>query len=64
MNLVFDIETNGLDATEILCMAAKDLTTNEVYRYNPNNIMEGFSLLKRSELLVGHNILGFDIPVL
>jgi len=64
MNLVFDIETNGLEATEIFCMAAKDLTTNEIYRYTPNNIMEGFDLIERSELLVGHNILGFDIPVL
>ena len=65
MKLVFDIETNGLiDATKIWCIVAKDIETNQIYTYNPDQIESGLELLADADLLVGHNILGFDIPII
>ena len=65
MKLVFDIETNGLiDATKIWCIVAKDIETNQIYTYNPEQIDSGLELLADADLLVGHNILGFDIPII
>ena len=64
MKLVFDIETDGLDASKIWCIVAKDLDTDKVYTYDTENIDKGLELLVSSELLIGHNILGFDIPVI
>ena len=64
MNLVFDIETDGLNASVIWCIVAKDIDTNQIYSFSPSNIEEGIELLARSKILIGHNILGFDIPVL
>ena len=64
MKLVFDIETDGLDASKIWCIVAKDLETNKVHSFNPDQIKEGLELLAKAELLVGHNILGFDIPII
>ena len=64
MKLVFDIETDGLDASKIWCIVAKDLDTGQIHTYNPDQIQEGLKLLVDSDLLIGHNILGFDIPVI
>ena len=64
MKLVFDIETDGLQATKIWCIVAKDLDTKEIFKFDPSSIKEGLKLLEKATLLVGHNILGFDIPVL
>ena len=71
MTLVFDLETNGLlhDVTRIHCIAIYDSTTDEIETYNDekNNkysITEGISRLLVADTLVGHNLLGFDLPVL
>ncbi len=42
MNLVFDIETDGLDASVIWCIVAKDIDTNQVHSFCPKRIEEGF----------------------
>jgi DNA polymerase I len=71
MRVVFDLETNGLPRQgldRIHCLVIKDLDTNEVFRYNDTGsgrpISEGVNLLNEAELVAGHNIVGFDIPVL
>lgn len=64
MKILFDIETDGLDATQIFCLVAQDVTTGKVYAYGPDQIDSGISLLERASQLSGHNIVGFDIPVL
>ena len=65
MKLVFDIETDGLyqDATQIWCMVAID-ENNKVYTYNPDQIDEGIKLLQQADKIIGHNIIGFDLPVI
>ena len=69
MTLVFDLETNGLlnDVTRIHCLAIYDSTTDEIETYNDekNNkysISEGIGKLLVADTIVGHNIIGFDIP--
>ena len=71
MTLVFDLETNGLlhDVTRIHCIAIYDSTTDEIETYNDekNNkysITEGLSKLLVADTIVGHNIIGFDIPAI
>ena len=66
MKLIVDLEANGFleDLNRIHCIVVKDISTNKVYRYNPDNLEEGLKLLKQAELLIGHNIQGYDIPAL
>ena len=64
MNLVFDIETNGLDPSKIFCISAIDVDTEEQKNFDINNISNGISYLMEADKLIGHNIIGFDIPVI
>ena len=63
MNLVFDIETDDLKATKIHCIVAQDVDTKEIYKFPPNKLEEGYNLLQSADKLIGHNIIGFDIPM-
>ena len=65
MKLCYDIETDGLNATKIHCIVAYNLDTHNVYKYADvhgyhGSIADGVALLKSAELLVGHNLIGFD----
>ena len=78
--VVFDLETNGLldDATRIHCLSlywAKDerpeTFNDEPYSENPkdlpmgsHSITTGLGWLEVADVLVGHNIIGFDIPII
>ena len=66
MKLIVDLESNGfLDRLDrIHCIVCKDIETQKVYSYNPDNLNDGLELLKKATLLVGHNIQGFDLPAL
>jgi len=63
-SLVFDIEADGLNPTQIFCIVAVDVNTKEVFKYAPHQIDEGVQKLKEADKLIGHNILGYDIPVI
>ena len=66
MKLIVDIETNGFleKLDKVHCIVCKDIETDEVYSYNPNNINDALELLNKAEVLIGHNITGFDIKAL
>ena len=66
MKLIIDLETNGfLDKLDVVhCIVCKDIETQKVYSYNPDNLNDGLELLKKATLLIGHNIQGFDLPAL
>ena len=64
MQLVFDIETDDLKATKIWCIVAIDSNSDRVYSFKPDEIDEGIKLLQSADTLIGHNITGFDIPVI
>ena len=63
MELVFDIETDDLKATKIHCIVAID-EHNNIYKFKPDEIDKGVKLLAEADTLIGHNIVGFDIPVI
>ena len=63
MKLIFDIETDDLNATKIWCIVAKEID-GQLYEFGPTQIQDGLDLLSKAEMLIGHNILGFDLPVL
>jgi len=65
MQLVFDIETDDLKATEIHCIVAID-EDDKQYSFDiiDDNIAEGIQFLSTADKLIGHNIIGFDIPVI
>jgi len=66
MRVIFDIETNGFlsDATKIHSIVIKDIDTKKVYSYHTDQIGRGLYILSGASLLVGHNILKFDLPVI
>jgi len=61
--VVFDIETDGLKPTKIWCIVAK-VVGGEFHRFPPHKIEEGINFLKNADTLIGHNIIGYDIPVI
>ena len=63
MRYVFDIETNGFlhSCDKVHCIVLKDIDTGEIL--TPNN-ETAIKKLKEAELIIGHNIIKFDIPVL
>ena len=61
--IVFDIEANGLYPDKIWCIVAKPLG-EAVVSFGPDKIEEGIAYLQDADALIGHNILGFDIPVI
>ena len=63
MNLLFDIETDGLNPTAIWCIAAYDVDNQVMHSFKPDAIDQGIELLQKADKLIGHNIIGFDIPV-
>ena len=64
MDLVFDIETDDLKATKVWCIVAQDVDTNEIFKFPPNKLDDGVKLLQSADRLIGHNIIGFDVPMI
>jgi len=75
VKLVFDIETNGLlkQLDRIHCLVIRDVEPDDFnarttwrFRNNAeeNNIEEGIRLLTEADAIIGHNIIGFDIPAI
>lgn len=68
--LLFDIETTGLlrRGSQLHCMVVRDLEDPDladVYDHvGSNPIDEGLERLQAAELLVGHNSISFDVPML
>ena len=63
---VFDIETDGLleDLTKVHCLVLYDIEEGKLTSYTGEEIIDGLFLLKNFDTIIGHNILGFDLPVL
>lgn len=69
MALIFDLETDGLldTVSKIHCLVIKDTDTDEVFTYRsgfPYELEEGIDHLLSGSLVVGHNIIKYDIPVI
>ena len=77
MRLVIDVEADGLNeviinnkgtpepsGTQIWCVCAYDLDADKMYTFDPHQLVEAKALLHKATLVIGHNILGFDLPIL
>ena len=75
--IAIDIEANGLnelvldrkgnviyEADTVWCIVAVDIDTGEVMSFGPDHIKDGVNLLRNASLLLGHNIISYDLPVL
>ena len=73
----FDIEANGLvnleldnkgraakRADTIHCIVVTDVTTGEVYPFRPHEITDAVERLKLADVIIGHNIVGYDLPAM
>jgi DNA polymerase I len=74
LKLIIDIETDGLleQVSTIHCLVIRNVDTKEVLSYTSSdipgsagNIKEGVQYLKdNSTLIIGHNIIGYDLAVI
>lgn len=66
MRLIFDCETDGLldTLTAIHCLCLYDLDTNKEYKLAPDEVLSGVKLLEQADEIIGHNIIGFDLPAI
>ena len=69
--LFFDIETNAIedwsnlsDLKTVHCLSIYDPTTPKLITYHGAGITNGLNELAKADHIVGHNVLGFDIPAL
>ena len=74
-NLIFDIEANGLneviagrkkeyikEGDKIWCLSILNVDTGEQFLFEQDNLVDGVQMLREADVLIGHNILGYDIP--
>tara|TARA_R110000868_G_scaffold348268_2_gene609244 strand:- start:2019 stop:3758 length:1740 start_codon:yes stop_codon:yes gene_type:complete len=61
--IIFDIEADGLTPSTVWCIVAKELN-GTVHKFDNTQIAEGIKFLEEADVLIGHNIIGYDIPVL
>lgn len=69
--VIFDIEANGLKPDKIWCLVAKDIKTGEIFKFKPSDTLSGhthwkdefIAFVEEVETWIGHNILGYDVPV-
>ena len=61
--IIFDIEADGLNPTVVWCIVAKELD-GPTHKFDNTQIEEGVKFLEAADVLIGHNIIGYDIPVL
>lgn len=63
---IFDLEGDGLRyfCTKIHCGVFKNLVTGERKSFRPHQIKEMLSFMDTIPVLGGHNVLGYDFPVL
>ena len=64
--LVFDLESDGLydNVTVIHCIVIHDIQTKQTHRYGPDLIVSAIDHLYSADVLIGQNILFYDIPVI
>lgn len=75
--IVFDVEANGLteiildkkghvslEADKVHCLVTMDVDSGEIQTYGPCEIEEGVEQLRKATLLIGHNIIQYDLTLL
>jgi hypothetical protein len=62
----FDIEANGLlkEVNLFFCAVVEDVDTGDIWYYEPDQAKEFCDKLDEANWLIGHNIIGYDIPAM
>lgn len=66
MRLLFDVETDGLldTVTKVHCIVARDVDNDTEYVWVGDECYEAWQVFHNADVIIGHNIMGFDIPVI
>lgn len=71
LKLYFDIETNGIEDFALLsdlkvihCLSIYQLESDKIITYHGESLIRGINELNKADVIVGHNIINFDIPAL
>src|SRR5687768_10404081 len=68
MRIVFDVEGNGFNPTQVWCIVCKDIDTEEYHifrRLSDETERQRFlQFAEKVSCFIGHHILGYDLPVL
>ena len=67
--LIFDLESTGLlrRGSRIHCIVMRDASdeSTHVFDHKPErDLLQGVKQLEQADVLIGHNIIGYDIPLL
>jgi len=62
MRVIFDAEGDGLEPTKFWCISIIDYDSREVSEYGPSDIKDALEHLAAADVLIGHHILGYDVP--
>ena len=64
--LIFDIETDNLynKVTLTHCIVIHDITSQQTFTYGPDRIAAALDHLATADVLIGHNVIFYDLPVL
>ena len=64
--LIFDCETNGLydQVTEVFCIVIHDINKQQTFSYGPDSTADALAHLATADVLIGHNVIFYDVPVL
>ena len=68
-HLLFDLESTGLlrCGSRIHCIVARnsDDEATHVFDHQPERaLIQGVKMLEQADVLIGHNIIGYDVPLL
>ena len=64
MILTLDMECNGLEPTKIHCVVLKELHRDNYFVYTEGNRDELRGTMDATTILCGHNLYGFDLPII
>jgi len=64
MKIVLDIEADSLDPTVIHCVCCKELGKDNWWTFTEENKHELRGLVDDTSIIIGHNVIAYDLPVL
>ena len=64
--VIFDIEADNLleEVTTVHCICIQDINTNRIWKYDPTQLDVALDILSQAEVIGGHNVMAYDLPVL
>jgi DNA polymerase I-like protein with 3'-5' exonuclease and polymerase domains len=64
--IVLDIEADNLldEVTTIYCICTRDIQSQEEVQFTPDNLRGFVDYIGSVQCLIGHNLVGYDIPVI